>query len=178
MVLYGRNILYGRTDATDEEIIQAAKQSNSWEFINSFPEGLETLIGERGIKLSGGQRQRIAIARAILKDPAILLLDEATSSLDSESEKVVQDALNKLMENRTSIIIAHRLSTIVDVDSDICNEGWNDNRAGKSQGTYGYEINILQTSISGTIIRLGLRITIRSWDVIGIRVSLNFSNSI
>ena len=120
VILFGgtirENILYGRTDATEEEVIEAAKQSNSWEFIDSFPEGLETIIGERGIKLSGGQRQRIAIARAILKDPDILLLDEATSSLDSESEKVVQDALNSLMENRTSIIIAHRLSTITDVD--------------------------------------------------------------
>lgn len=120
VVLFGgtirENIIYGRIDASEEDIIEAAKQSNSWEFISSFPEGLDTIIGERGIKLSGGQRQRIAIARAILKDPAILLLDEATSSLDSESEKVVQDALNKLMENRTSIIIAHRLSTITDVD--------------------------------------------------------------
>ncbi|MBT8189341.1 MAG: ATP-binding cassette domain-containing protein [Bacteroidia bacterium] len=120
VILFGgtikENILYGRTDAKDDEIIEAAKQSNSWEFISSFPEGIETIIGERGIKLSGGQRQRIAIARAILKDPAILLLDEATSSLDSGSEKVVQEALNKLMENRTSIIIAHRLSTITDAD--------------------------------------------------------------
>jgi len=120
VILFGgtirENILYGRIDATESEIIEAAEQSNSWEFISSFPEGLETIIGERGIKLSGGQRQRIAIARAILKDPAILLLDEATSSLDSGSEKIVQDALNKLMENRTSIIVAHRLSTITDVD--------------------------------------------------------------
>lgn len=110
------NILYGKPDASLTEVEEAAKMANAWEFINGFPEGLETIVGERGVKLSGGQRQRIAIARAILKDPAILLLDEATSSLDAESEKVVQDALNVLMEGRTSIIIAHRLSTIRDVD--------------------------------------------------------------
>ena len=110
------NILYGKHDATDEEVIEAAKKSNSWDFIRLFPEGLETIVGERGIKLSGGQRQRIAIARAILRNPSILLLDEATSSLDAESEKVVQDALNLLMQNRTSIIIAHRLATIREVD--------------------------------------------------------------
>jgi len=110
------NILYGKPDATDAEIIEASKKANAWDFISSFPDGLETLVGERGIKLSGGQRQRIAIARAILKDPAVLLLDEATSSLDAESEKAVQDALNKLMKGRTSIIIAHRLATIRDVD--------------------------------------------------------------
>ena len=110
------NILYGKPHATEAEVIKAAKQSNAWDFVSSFPEGLETIVGERGIKLSGGQRQRIAIARAILRDPAILLLDEATSSLDAESEKVVQDALNKLMEGRTSIIIAHRLATIREVD--------------------------------------------------------------
>ena len=120
VILFGgtirENILYGKENATEEEVILAAKQSNSWEFIQSFPEGMETIVGERGIKLSGGQRQRIAIARAILKNPAILLLDEATSSLDAESEKVVQDALNKLMEGRTSIIIAHRLATIKNAD--------------------------------------------------------------
>jgi ABC-type multidrug transport system fused ATPase/permease subunit len=111
------NIKYADQNATDEMIIHAAKQSNAMEFIDSFPEGLDTIIGERGVKLSGGQRQRLAIARAILKDPAILLLDEATSALDSQSEKVVQDALDNLMVGRTSIIIAHRLSTIVDVDN-------------------------------------------------------------
>ncbi len=110
------NILYGKPDATDAEVLAAAQQANAWEFIVNFPEQLETLVGERGIKLSGGQRQRIAIARAILRDPAILLLDEATSSLDAESERVVQVALDRLMEGRTSIIIAHRLATIREVD--------------------------------------------------------------
>jgi len=120
VILFGgsikENILYGKEDATDEEVIIAAKQANCWEYIQNFPEGLDTLIGERGVKLSGGQRQRLAIARAILKNPAILLLDEATSSLDAESERVVQDALNTLMQGRTSIIIAHRLATIKEVD--------------------------------------------------------------
>jgi ABC-type multidrug transport system fused ATPase/permease subunit len=110
------NILYGKPNATEEEIIEASKKAHAWEFIENFPERLETIVGERGVKLSGGQRQRIAIARAILKDPAVLLLDEATSALDAESEKVVQEALEGLMENRTSIIIAHRLATIKDVD--------------------------------------------------------------
>ena len=121
VILFGgsikENILYGKENATDQEVKAAAEKSNSWEFIKSFPEGLDTIVGERGVKLSGGQRQRIAIARAILKNPAILLLDEATSSLDAESERLVQDALNKLMEGRTSIIIAHRLATIRDVDT-------------------------------------------------------------
>lgn len=110
------NIRYGKPEATRAEIEEAAQKANAWEFISSFPEGLETRVGERGIKLSGGQRQRIAIARAILKDPAILVLDEATSSLDSESERLVQDALDKLMENRTTIIIAHRLATVRKAD--------------------------------------------------------------
>lgn len=117
------NILYGRPDASSADIIDAAQKANAWEFIQSFPEGLNTVVGERGVKLSGGQRQRIAIARAILKDPAILLLDEATSSLDAESEKLVQDALNTLMVGRTSIIIAHRLATIRDVDCIFVIEG-------------------------------------------------------
>ncbi|MBK7245947.1 MAG: ABC transporter ATP-binding protein [Saprospiraceae bacterium] len=110
------NILYGKPDASEAEILQAADQSNSLDFIESFPDGFQTIVGERGVKLSGGQKQRIAIARAILRNPAILILDEATSSLDAESEKLVQDALDKLMKNRTSIIIAHRLSTIREAD--------------------------------------------------------------
>lgn len=111
-----KNIAYGKPDATDVEIEAAAMQAYAHEFINSFPEKYETVVGERGIKLSGGQRQRIAIARAILKDPVILILDEATSSLDSASESIVQDALENLMKNRTSFIIAHRLSTIRNAD--------------------------------------------------------------
>jgi ABC-type multidrug transport system fused ATPase/permease subunit len=110
------NIAYGKPNASEDEIIEAAQQANAWEFINGFPEGLDTVVGERGIKLSGGQRQRVAIARAILRNPSILILDEATSSLDAESEKVVQNALNRLMEGRTSIVIAHRLATIRNVD--------------------------------------------------------------
>ncbi|QDA59178.1 ABC transporter ATP-binding protein [Hymenobacter jejuensis] len=117
------NIAYGKTDATDAEITAAARKANAWQFISSFPEGLDTVVGERGIKLSGGQRQRVAIARAILKNPAILILDEATSSLDSESEKLVQGAMDELMQNRTSIIIAHRLSTIRKVDKILVIEG-------------------------------------------------------
>jgi ABC-type multidrug transport system fused ATPase/permease subunit len=111
------NIAYGKTGSTDEMIENAARKANAWDFISQFPEGLETLVGERGTQLSGGQRQRIAIARAVLKDPKILILDEATSSLDSESERLVQDALEKLMKGRTSIVIAHRLSTIRQADT-------------------------------------------------------------
>ncbi len=110
------NILFGNPTATEEQIIEAAKQANAWEFIDAFPNKLDTEVGDRGIQLSGGQKQRIAIARAILKNPTILILDEATSALDSESERLVQDALDKLMKGRTSVVIAHRLSTIRNAD--------------------------------------------------------------
>lgn len=111
------NILYGKLDATKDEVYAAARAANAHTFIlDDLPDGYETLVGERGVKLSGGQRQRVAIARAILKDPRILILDEATSSLDSESERLVQDALERLMQGRTSFVIAHRLSTIINAD--------------------------------------------------------------
>jgi ABC-type multidrug transport system fused ATPase/permease subunit len=110
------NIAYGKPNATKDEVIEAARKANALEFIERFPEKFETVVGDRGVKLSGGQRQRVAIARAILKDPVILILDEATSSLDAHSEVLVQEALEKLMEGRTTIIIAHRLSTIKKVD--------------------------------------------------------------
>ncbi|MFN1833622.1 ABC transporter ATP-binding protein [Balneola sp. MJW-20] len=110
------NIKYGKLEATMEEVEQAARDANAYEFISKTEKGLDSLIGEKGVKLSGGQRQRIAIARALLKDPAILLLDEATSSLDSESEAQVQEALGRLMKNRTTLVIAHRLSTVQHAD--------------------------------------------------------------
>ncbi|MEO1382713.1 MAG: ATP-binding cassette domain-containing protein, partial [Bacteroidota bacterium] len=147
------NIAYGRIGASDEEIIQAAQQANAWEFIQSFPEGLDTLVGDRGVKLSGGQKQRIAIARAILKDPTILILDEATSSLDAESEHLVQSALNKLMEGRTTVIIAHRLSTIRNVDciyvldeGQIIEAGTHQELAGREDGAYN---NLLRLQLEG-----------------------------
>ncbi len=120
VILFGgtimENIQYGRLGASEADVREAARKANALNFIESFPEGFKTIVGERGVKLSGGQRQRIAIARAILKDPAILVLDEATSSLDAESEQLVQSALDELMQNRTTIIIAHRLATIRKVD--------------------------------------------------------------
>jgi ATP-binding cassette, subfamily B (MDR/TAP), member 1 len=111
------NIAYGKLkEVTEEEIIRVAKEANAHEFVSSMPQGYNTVVGERGTQLSGGQKQRVTIARAILKDPRILLLDEATSALDAESERVVQDALNQVMVNRTTITVAHRLSTIQGAD--------------------------------------------------------------
>jgi ABC-type multidrug transport system fused ATPase/permease subunit len=117
------NIRYGRPDASDEEVIEAAKKAHCHEFIESLAEGYDTHVGERGVKLSGGERQRVAIARAILKNAPILILDEATSALDSESEALIQDALRVLMEGKTVIVIAHRLSTIMTMDRIIVIEG-------------------------------------------------------
>ncbi|GAB3650506.1 ABC transporter transmembrane domain-containing protein [Echinicola sediminis] len=137
------NIAYAKPEATEEEIVLAAKKANAWQFIGKFPEGLDTLVGERGVKLSGGQRQRIAIARAILKNPSILILDEATSSLDAESEALVQEALDELMKNRTTIVIAHRLATIRKVDriyvmkdGEIVEEGNHESLAEQEGGFY------------------------------------------
>lgn len=110
------NIRYGNLEASDQEIIIAAQRANCFDFVSNFPDGFQTQIGELGVQLSGGQKQRIAIARALLRDPKILILDEATSSLDSESEQLVQQTLENLMEGRTTIVVAHRLSTVRDAD--------------------------------------------------------------
>jgi len=137
------NIRYGKPDATDEEVVEAAKKAHCHEFITEFPEGYETFVGERGVKLSGGERQRVAIARAILRNALILILDEATSSLDSESEMMIQDALDVLMKDKTVIVIAHRLSTIMKMDrilvidrGEIIEEGTHSNLLKKKGGTY------------------------------------------
>jgi ABC-type multidrug transport system fused ATPase/permease subunit len=137
------NIRYGRPDASSAEIRAAAAQAHAAEFIERFPEGYATVVGDRGVKLSGGQRQRIAIARAILKDPAILVLDEATSSLDSESERLVQAALESLMRGRTTFVIAHRLATVRRADQILVLEhgrvverGTHDELARKPDGLY------------------------------------------
>jgi ABC-type multidrug transport system fused ATPase/permease subunit len=149
------NIEYGKPGATEDEILKAAEKANALEFINSFPEKLETIVGDRGIQLSGGQRQRIAIARAILKDPSILILDEATSSLDSESERLVQEALVKLMQGRTSIIIAHRLSTIrnadkiIVIDRGIVKESGNHETLMKNEGGIYKNLTSLQIDVMG-----------------------------
>ena len=110
------NLLIGKPDATEEELIRAAKIANAYEFIVDLPQGFDTNIGDAGSKLSGGQKQRLSIARAVLKNPPIMVLDEATSALDSESERLVQSALENMMKNRTSVVIAHRLSTIQNAD--------------------------------------------------------------
>lgn len=147
VILFGgtinENIAYGNVNASEQEIIDAATQANALEFINSFPEGFETQVGDRGIQLSGGQKQRIAIARALLKNPTILILDEATSALDSESERLVQEALDRLMKGRTSIVIAHRLSTIKNANSiyvlengKIAEHGSHDELLGIQNGIY------------------------------------------
>jgi ABC-type multidrug transport system fused ATPase/permease subunit len=137
------NIAFGRPAATEEEITEAARQANALDFISGFPDGFDTQVGDRGIQLSGGQKQRIAIARAILKNPTILILDEATSALDSESERVVQDALDKLMKGRTSIVIAHRLSTIRNADKilfiqngEITEQGTHQDLIARAGGSY------------------------------------------
>lgn len=159
IILFGgsikENIAYGKPDASDEEIKEAAIKAHADEFINRFPDGYKTIVGERGIKLSGGQRQRIAIARAILKNPAILILDEATSSLDSESEQLVQEALDNLMKNRTSFVIAHRLSTIRNADKIVVLDkgvvvetGTHEELMNNSQGLY-RRLNEMQFEIVG-----------------------------
>lgn len=148
------NILFGNPEASEEQIIDAAKKANAWEFISSFPDGLNTQVGDRGIQLSGGQKQRIAIARAIIKDPTILILDEATSALDSESEKLVQDALEKLMVGRTSFVIAHRLSTIKNADKilvvqkgEILESGTHDELV-QQNGTYTKLVNLQTVEVN------------------------------
>jgi len=117
------NILFGHSEATEKEMIEAAKVANAHEFITELPDGYDTMIGERGVKLSGGQRQRIAIARAVLKDAPILILDEATSSVDAETESLIQQALERLIVGRTTIVIAHRLSTVRSADVIVVLEG-------------------------------------------------------
>ncbi|WP_317899232.1 ABC transporter ATP-binding protein [Aurantibacillus circumpalustris] len=148
------NIAYGRPNATDLEIEEAARKANAYDFVFSFPDKFQTLVGERGIQLSGGQRQRIAIARAVLKNPSILILDEATSSLDSESEYLVQEALDKLMVGRTSVVIAHRLATIKNADKIIVLQDGVVQESGKhqelilnDQGLY-YKLSKMQFELS------------------------------
>jgi len=116
-------VAYGRLEATETEIIEALRAAHAYDFVMALPQGLDTVIGEQGIRLSGGERQRLAIARALLKDPPVLILDEATSSLDSESEREVQQALDRLIEGRTTLVIAHRLSTVRHADRLVVMDG-------------------------------------------------------
>jgi ATP-binding cassette subfamily B protein len=158
VILFGgtirENIAYGDPNAGEEKIIDAAIKANAWEFIQSFPDRMNTLVGDRGVKLSGGQRQRVAIARAILKDPSILVLDEATSSLDAGSERLVQDALEKLMENRTTIVIAHRLSTIRKVDRILVIKEGQIAESGSH-----HELNAIDNGIYSNLLKLQLEVT-------------------
>ncbi len=153
VILFGgtirENIAYGKPNASETEILDAARKANALSFIQSFPDGLETIVGERGVKLSGGQRQRIAIARAILKDPTILILDEATSSLDAESEQAVQEALEELMKNRTTIIIAHRLATIRKADKIYVLDKGNIAESGTHE-----ELLDVESGVYGSLVRL------------------------
>lgn len=144
------NIVYGRDGATEAEVVEAAKLANADGFISALPEGYNTKVGERGVQLSGGQKQRVAIARAVLKNPAVLLLDEATSALDAESERVVQQALDRLMKNRTTVVVAHRLSTIQNAhnisvlqDGKIIEQGDHASLVQKQDGPY-YKLISLQ----------------------------------
>jgi ATP-binding cassette subfamily B (MDR/TAP) protein 1 len=146
------NIVYGKKDATEVEIIEAARAANAHNFISALPNGYQTFSGERGVQLSGGQKQRIAIARAVLKNPAILLLDEATSALDMASERLVQDALDRMMVGRTTVVVAHRLSTIqgadkiaVLQDGTILEQGRHDELLAKGEGGAYYALICLQT---------------------------------
>jgi len=133
------NIRYGKAGASQEEVEAAARAANAHDFINRFPEGYKTLVGERGVQLSGGQKQRVAIARAVLKDPRLLILDEATSALDAESEHLVKDALDRLMKGRTTLIIAHRLSTVMDADRVLVLEGGKIVQSGSHSALMGQE---------------------------------------
>jgi subfamily B ATP-binding cassette protein MsbA len=145
------NIAYGRMEATEEEIEDAARAANAHEFIASLSHGYDTIVGERGVRLSGGQRQRIAIARAILKDARILILDEATSSLDAQSEVLVQEALERLMVGRTTLVIAHRLSTIRNADQILVLEGGRIVEAGRHEellGRNGLFARLYQTQLT------------------------------
>jgi ATP-binding cassette subfamily B protein len=150
------NILFGRLDATEAEIVAAAKVANAHEFISSLSDGYDTLIGERGVKLSGGQKQRLSIARAVLKNAPILILDEATSSVDTETELLIQQALDRLMVGRTAIIIAHRLSTIRNAGTIVVLEGktivemGNHDQLIANRGLY-YRLNTVQKQLEPAV---------------------------